>query len=88
MFIHLKINQKLDFIFNLALKLNKTTFLLIKSETFCLWHFKLLSVQSKKNCGKNSEHLLTKLHMGVKIPLRVMNFLWILQCAPLGELYF
>ncbi len=31
--------QKLDFIFHLALKLNKTTFLLIKLETFRLWHF-------------------------------------------------
>ena len=39
MFIHVKIDQKLDFILYLALKLNKTTFLLIKLETFRLRHF-------------------------------------------------
>ena len=39
MFIHVKIDQKLDFVLYLALKLNKTTFLLIKLETSRLRHF-------------------------------------------------
>ena len=39
MFIHVKTDQKLDFIFHLALKLNQTTSLLIKSETSRLQYF-------------------------------------------------
>ncbi len=48
--------QMLDFIFHLALKLNKTTFLIIKLETFHLLHFKALKLLVYENCEKNSKH--------------------------------
>ena len=62
--------QKLNFIFHITFKLIKTTFLLIKLETFRLLHFKALECPVEEKLWKKFKALLNKIaHGGKNTPM-------------------